>query len=136
MKSSWRRTLGYLWAGPNTALGLCVVPLTLLTGGRVQQRRGALEVYGGAATFLLRYGTLLKAGASAMTIGHVILGRDVECLDRCRDHEHVHVRQYERWGPFFLPAYLAASVIAGLRGGDMYRDNAFEVEAYSACPPA
>jgi hypothetical protein len=48
----------------------------------------------------------------------------------------VHVRQYETWGPLFLPAYLMASLIAALRGRHFYFDNAFEVEAYRAEPPA
>ena len=134
MKLTLRTALAYLWAGPNTLLGLLFVPLTLATGGGVQRVRGALEVHGGAAAFALRHGTLLPSGASAMTLGHVILGRNLECLARCRDHEHVHVRQYERWGPLFLPAYAVASVVAGMRGGNMYRDNAFEREAYNTEP--
>ena len=43
-----------------------------------------------------------------------------------RTHERVHVAQYERWGPFFLPAYVAASLWAFARGGDFYLDNVFE----------
>jgi hypothetical protein len=65
-----------------------------------------------------------------MTLGHVILGLDEPSLDSARDHEHVHVRQFERWGPFMLPAYFMASGIALCRGGDPYRDNYFEREAY------
>ena len=45
-------------------------------------------------------------------------------------HEMVHVRQYERWGPFFIPAYLACSLGLWLAGKDAYRDNPFEREAY------
>ena len=41
-----------------------------------------------------------------MTLGHVIIGRDPNCLDSCRDHEQAHVRQVERWGGAFIPAYL------------------------------
>ena len=66
----------------------------------------------------------------AMTLGHTILGQTEAALDITRDHEHVHVRQYERWGPFFIPAYFAASFYAWFNGGDMYRDNAFEKQAY------
>jgi hypothetical protein len=65
-----------------------------------------------------------------MTLGHVILGRDVACLDHSRRHEQVHVRQYERWGPLFLPLYLAASLVACCRGLDPYVDNPFEREAF------
>ena len=65
-----------------------------------------------------------------MTLGHVILGRDQACLDRSRNHEHVHVRQYERWGPLMLPLYLAASGVLFLRGLDPDLDNPFEREAF------
>ena len=65
-----------------------------------------------------------------MTLGHVVLGADQPSLDRTRDHERVHVRQAERWGPAFIPAYLLASIIAWMRGLDPYLDNPFEREAF------
>ena len=40
------------------------------------------------------------------------------------------MRQCEAWGPFFVPAYLAASLSAFLRGRNFYVDNRFEVEAF------
>ncbi len=67
--------------------------------------------------------------ARAMTLGHVILGRDLACLNECRNHEMVHVRQAERWGPLFLPAYVLASLWAHLAGGHYYWDNRFEIDA-------
>jgi hypothetical protein len=67
-----------------------------------------------------------------MTFGHVVVGRDQWTLASCRAHERVHVRQYERWGPFFIPAYVAASVWAILRRRHPYFDNPFEVEAACA----
>ena len=67
----------------------------------------------------------------AMTLGHVVVGRSAVALAVTRAHERVHVRQAERWGPFFVPAYLAASAIAWVRGGDLYADNVFEREAWS-----
>src|SRR5690606_24301793 len=69
-------------------------------------------------------------GAAAVTLGHVILGQDECCLDHSRDHEHVHVRQYERWGPLFLPAYFAASLWMWSWGFQAYLDNPFEREAF------
>jgi hypothetical protein len=120
----------YLWASPTTALGLALLPFALLTGGRAKIVDGVLEVHGGIITLLLRRCTLLKGGASAMTFGHVVLARDCFCLDASRTHERVHVRQAERWGPFFIPAYLVASLIALLRGRRPYLDNHFEREAY------
>ena len=121
----------YIWALPTTALGLLFVAPALLSGGGVQRVDGVLEVYGGAAALFLRRATLLKGGASAMTLGHVVLGRDRLALERTRRHERVHVRQCERWGPLFLPAYLAASAVMWLRGRNPYRDNPFEREAFA-----
>jgi len=118
----WR----YAWAAPTTAVGLAAGALALATGGRVQRRRGALEFYGGFARWLLKRPAVR---ASAMTLGHVILGRDPDALDDCRDHEQVHVRQVERWGGAFLPAYVLASLAAWARGGHYYYDNAFETDA-------
>lgn len=55
------------------------------------------------------------------------------CIDRIDDetfeHELVHVRQYELWGPLFVPIYLIVSLWARTRGGNAYRDNRFEVAA-------
>lgn len=99
-------------------------------GVRYQVVGGVLEVYGGLVTRILTSCTLLKGGASAMTLGHVVLGRDELLLALTRDHERVHVRQCERWGPLFIPAYLLAGVLVALRGGRAYRDNPFEREAY------
>ena len=91
-----------------------------------------VELHGGAVSHFLRYATLLPGGASAMTLGHVVLGVDAISLEATRAHERVHVRQAERWGPAFIPAYLLASLIAWRRGLDPYRDNLFEREAYAA----
>jgi len=120
----------YLWASPATALGLVFAPLAWIGGGRVKIVRGAVEIHGGLATRFLTRGVPFFGSAAAMTLGHVILGRDQNCLDRSRDHEHVHVRQYERWGPFMLPIYLGSSLVLYLRGRDPYLENPFEREAY------
>ena len=126
-----RRALAYAWALPTTSVGLPFLPLVLLsrTGG-AKVVDGVLELQGGPVDFFLRHCTLLKGGASAMTLGHVVLGRDARLLDLTRDHERVHVRQCERWGPFFIPAYLLASLVVMLRGKRPYEDNPFEREAY------
>lgn len=128
----------YLWALPTTAVGLTafVVAATLgpiLGVGRVRADvvDGVLELQGGLVTLFLARGTLLEGGALAMTLGHVVLGRDAWALAVSRSHERVHVRQAERWGPFFLPAYLLASGIAWARGQRAYMDNPFEREAYA-----
>jgi hypothetical protein len=123
-----RRLACYTWAAPTTLVGLTAGLLALLTGGRVRSRRGVLEFHGGFATW---FGDV--CGFDAMTLGHVILGRCPILLDVLRDHEQAHVRQVEVWGPVFIPAYLAASLLAWSRGGHYYRDNWFERDARRAC---
>src|SRR5947209_4513015 len=100
----------YVWAFPGTILGLCFVAAGLLTGGKVSIRNGILEIHGGIVAWTLQHCTPLSGGAQALTLGHVVLGRNETSLAECRAHEAIHVRQYERWGPFFLPAYLLASL--------------------------
>jgi hypothetical protein len=122
------RTLVYAWTAPTTLVGLTAGALTLCTGGRVQRRLGTLEFHGGFSRWFGR-----AFGFAAMTLGHVIIGRDTHCLDFCRGHEQAHVRQAERWGPLFIPAYLAASFWAWARGRHYYLDNPFERDARRAC---
>lgn len=123
--------LCYLWAGPNTLLGLAAVLLARTTGGGWSVHSGVVEAHGGAVAAVLRRMPLVR-GAAALTLGHVVLGQTPDLLDVTRAHERVHVRQYERWGPFFLPAYALASLYAALRGRDPYRDNPFERAAYGS----
>lgn len=126
--------LGYLWASPNTLLGLLFVPVAVLTGGRVRVVRGVVEVYGGAVRWFLARGLpevlTLFGPAAALTLGHCVLAQDWDCAETSRDHEHVHVRQYARWGPLFLPAYFLCSFRCWRRGLDPYLDNPFEREAF------
>src|SRR5258706_13830600 len=115
-----------------TLAGLFFLHPPLLTGGRARVVGGVLEIHGGLSRLFLEKCTLLPGGASAMTLGHVVLGRDESSLDRTRAHERIHVSQFEKWGPFFLPAYGIASALALLRGQDPYLDNRFEIEARDA----
>jgi hypothetical protein len=122
------RVLAYAWASPTTLLGLSAGALTLATGGKVQRRRGALEFHGGFSRWLAR-----RYRFGAMTLGHAIIGFDAASLDSCRDHEQAHVRQVERWGAAFIPAYLLASAWEWWRGRHYYLDNWFERDARRAC---
>jgi hypothetical protein len=127
---SVRRVLVYLWTFPTTVVGLIATVLTLLTGGHARWHTGVLEVYGGFSAFLLRKLVPLKGGASAMTLGHVVIARDPACHTQTRAHERIHVRQCERWGGLFIPAYLIMCLVLWLRGKRGYLDNPFEREAF------
>jgi hypothetical protein len=131
MRHRGLQILSYAWSLPTTAVGLCLGAPALVSGGRARWVEGVLEIHGGFVSHFLAEWTLLEGGASAMTLGHVVLGRSATALAWSRTHERVHVRQCERWGPLFLPAYGIASLVAHWRGGDAYRDNPFEREAYA-----
>lgn len=104
--------------------------LMLVLGGRVQCVHGIAEFHGGLSGRM--FARLPHPFCfAAITFGHVILGTDRHQLVAARRHEHVHVRQYERWGPFLLPAYALSSLWQWIRGRRIYRDNAFEREAYA-----
>ena len=121
--------LRYLWVSPASLVGIVAALPWMLTGARARAVQGVLEIGGGAMGRALR-----RFRFGAITLGHIVIGLDAACLDASRVHEHVHVRQYERWGVLFFPLYAGASLVAWLRGGDFYRDNRFEREAYGLTP--
>jgi hypothetical protein len=131
-----RRTIAYAWALPTTAVGLVLVGIAVVTGARASVVAGVVEAHGGLLDPMLRRWVPLRGGASAMTLGHVVVGRDADSLTRTRAHERAHVRQAERWGPFFFPAYVIASVLVVVRGGHYYRDNRFERDAVNVAARA
>jgi hypothetical protein len=122
--------LAILWAGPWSLVGLLAGLIALSSGGNGRRVGRVLEFHGGWLDWALRW-IPIGGGAAAMTLGHCVIARTQFDLDRCRRHELVHVAQYERWGPLFVPAYLACSGWMWLRGYDAYLDNPFEVEAYA-----
>jgi hypothetical protein len=98
------RWVRVLWASPNSLIGLLLAGLFLLAGAQWRRVDGVLEValkHRAAA----RPGVGWRLPFTAITFGHVVLGVSARELDHLRAHEHTHVRQYERWGPLFLPAY-------------------------------
>lgn len=132
LRPLWRLS-GYVWAAPNSLLGLCLGAGVMALGGRVVLVDGTLEFQGGrAGRVLARWPVIGPLGA--MTLGHVILATSAAALDALRDHERVHVRQYERWGPLFLPAYALSSLWQLAHGRCPYRQNIFERQAYGADP--
>ncbi len=123
------KCIAYIWASPNTALGLLLGLSMLVFNGKVRVISGVIEFHGGwAGNFIASRPHPFYFGA--ITIGHVILGTCHHQLDALRTHEHVHIRQYERWGLFFLPAYALASLWEIFHGRDGYRNNYFEKQAY------
>lgn len=126
-----KRILVYLWAAPATLLGLVFIPLALASSGRIQIIEGVVEISGGLVGRFLHSRFFVVQKAAAMTLGHVILGQSEAILAANREHERVHVAQYERWGPLMIPLYLLSSGAARLRGEHPYWANRFERDAYA-----
>lgn len=120
------RLAAYTWPLPYTLTG---IGIGLMLGGRFQKVEGVIEIHGPLIAEAL---TRFYVPAMAMTFGHVVFGQTESALAITRAHERVHVRQYERWGIAFVPAYLMISAYLYARGRNGYRENPFEIEAYAA----
>ena len=121
------RILGVLWASPNTLLGLALGALGLPFGARIAAAEGTLQFLG--------HPLLAWFPARAITFGHCVIyrrgsGPDDRALrydglgsQRIGDHERAHVRQYERWGPFFLYVYLISALKPGIHWMERQADD-------------
>jgi hypothetical protein len=64
----------------------------------------------------------------AQTMGRYVFARSAVPADILA-HECEHIRQWERYGPLYLAAYIGSSAVAYLRGGRPYWDNHLEAAA-------
>jgi hypothetical protein len=64
----------------------------------------------------------------AQTLGRYVLARETVPPDILA-HECEHIRQWGRFGPFYLALYFGSSVVAAVRGRRAYWDNGFEAAA-------
>ncbi|MBN2313833.1 MAG: hypothetical protein JXM79_07875 [Sedimentisphaerales bacterium] len=119
----------YIWAFPATILGLILILFALMQEGSASIVDGVIEAHGGIITKILKNGFPMLGKAATFTLGHIILGCDFQCLSKSRKHKRIHVKQYELWGPFFIPSYLVASFFIFIKGGNPYGDNPFEKKA-------
>jgi hypothetical protein len=122
--------LKIIWAVPWSLFGLAIGGLGLISGGRVRRNGRTLEIWGGYLPTILSVFPFYS-GSPVATFGHVVLGRTECYLDACREHQLVHVRQYERWGVLFVPAYLLCAIVLWFQGKRVYYDNPFEQQAFS-----
>lgn len=123
-----RSLLPYLWAAPASLIGLLLALTLLGRNGRLRWHSGVLECAGGLPGWLLLHLPLVGPVA-AITLGHVVLACSEPALRATRQHERVHVAQFERWGGLLLLAYPLASLWAWMQGKRPYLDNVFEIEA-------
>jgi hypothetical protein len=106
--------LGFVWTVPNTVLGLVLGALTF----QLPRAHGGALVFDRTPRGLT---SLLRAmGRTAMTVGFVIVAA-VPVEGTLLAHERYHIRQYSRWGPFFIPVYLILAIPYGYRRHPMER---------------
>lgn len=128
----WLRLAKLAWATPCSAVGLLLAAAPIALGARAHLHAGVLEVTW--RDHVSACGTLGRTlPFRAITFGHVVLAVTRFELDSMREHERVHVKQYERWGLAFFPAYLLAGAWQWVRGRNPYWDNPFEVQARREC---
>jgi hypothetical protein len=128
------RILGAAWALPWTLLGLL---LALVTRSRLDRRTGTTLIVSMSVLTedaLRALGRLFGATAFVgWTCGDVVFLRsDLLQDERLIRHELRHVQQMHWFGPLFPLVYCAASLVAVARGGHIYRDNRFEIDARRA----
>lgn len=126
-----RLILGIVWALPCSVIGALLAVVVLARGGRVKKVGRVCEVavmHGNAKGN--RFITRLPF--SAITFGHVVLGRSEDELVRLRRHELAHVAQFERWGVLLFVLYPLASLVSYCKGRGWYQGNSFEVQARMA----
>jgi hypothetical protein len=111
--------LGALWGLPNTLIGL---GFALLSGAIPRPRDGLLIA---ESTRGLAYFFLTRRGFGAITFGRVVVSA-IPITPHLLVHESHHARQYEVFGPFYLPVYLWLHARVG------YTANPLELEA-EAC---
>lgn len=126
LNMAWR----YGWPGAYTVLGFWLMLAPWSGTRRWIVYRGTIGIVGPAVAKLLVLAPI-RGGAAALTLGHTILAVSEAAFYETWDHEVVHVRQYERWGIFFVPAYFACGWWQWMHHRDAYWDNPFEVEARS-----
>jgi hypothetical protein len=122
-----RRWLGFLWAAPTTLVGLL---FAILGGARPYAVRPALTLHFIPWGRWTPWGLFFGAGHfAATTFGHVtVIARHAAENRVTIRHERQHTLQCWRWGPLFLPIYLAQWAAHGFR----YSRIPLEHAAYNA----
>ena len=122
----------YIWVLPASAIGMCAAGIACVIGAQIRSVSGVLEVSLAPRNTVL-YKAVTCLAFEAITLGHVVIACSAQAQAAHREHERVHVAQYELWGPFFLVAYPLESLFQLLQGRQAYLDNRFEMAARAAC---
>jgi hypothetical protein len=125
--NTFKKIILGIWTFPNSFLGLLFIFLAVK--GSVHIVDGSVEIESPLIANVFQKITNSEGSLLALTLGQFVIGCNKTVLRSARKHERVHVRQYERWGILFIPAFFIASFYAKLGGRHPYKDNIFEREA-------
>jgi hypothetical protein len=84
------------------------------SGTQITVGGGTVDVAVDPGVALPRAAVMRAFDRAAMTVGYVIVSSEPVEGTLLR-HEVEHIRQYERWGPFFIPVYLLLAIPYGYR---------------------
>jgi hypothetical protein len=120
-RTAWR-------ALPGDLMALLVMRGCAIPGPTTEIRSGRVSVALVEHPNADRYLSCGLVPIRAQTLGRFIFARE-PLSPEVVEHELEHVRQWQRLGPFFLPAYVASSLAALVRGQHPYSANRFEIAA-------
>ena len=137
-EASWWRTImnmvGQVWTSVNTMLGFFYGMFSGMVAA-ISGNDFTISYGGGSMRFSGSDLPFMHGETKAVTIGnttHYRTGSLSRARSRCivLEHEAWHVRQYQRWGPLFLPVYAATSLVEGY---DNWMERAAQRAALAAC---
>jgi hypothetical protein len=127
-KRAWR-SLRHVWrALPGDLMGLAV-----MRGCGIRAPSRVVDA-GGVSAIVVehpnvgRYFEMQMMPVQAQTLGRYVFAR-CPVPEHTLEHEIEHIRQWQRFGPLYLPLYFGSSALALLRGRRPYWDNRFESAA-------
>ena len=121
VRAAWR-------ALPGDLMALLVMRCCGITGPGREVRDGAVSAVLVEDPRTARYLDHQAMPVFAQTLGRYVFARE-RLPETTIAHEIEHVRQWQRLGPLFLPAYFASSGLALLHGRHPYSANRFEEAA-------
>lgn len=118
-----------LWRGvPGDIMGLMVMRSCGIDAPSREVEHGGITAHLVEDPRVGRWFRIHLMPVTAQTVGNYVFAREaISPADLA--HECEHVRQWERFGPLFLAAYLGSSGLAFVRGRRPYWDNHFEAAA-------
>lgn len=114
--------LGYFWTSINTIFGLVIGATGTIVGIIVGSDPSIIAQHN-AIWFVNN--PLVARGYDATTYGNTVISKPSVDISSCYigEHEEQHTKQYQWWGPAFIPAYIVDFLL------NRYKGSKFEQKA-------